>query len=129
LTPPATATDQDDGLLTASEISALRMDADWVVLSACNTAGAGSELGGLASAFFYAGARAVLASHWPVNSDAATMLTTRTFAALKQDSTLGRAEAFRRAILALMEDTQRPWAAHPSVWAPFDVIGEGGTAR
>jgi CHAT domain-containing protein len=69
LTPPDVATEGDDGLLTASEVTKLKLDADWVVLSACNT-GAGGEngvteaLSGLARAFFYAGARALLVSHW-----------------------------------------------------------------
>ena len=56
LTPPATATDKDDGLLTASEVAQLKLNADWVVLSACNTAAGdkpGAEpLSGLASASF-----------------------------------------------------------------------------
>src|SRR5262249_50455067 len=72
LTPPETGNSDDDGLLTASEISQLKLDADWVVLSACNTAGAGDgggeALSGLARAFFYAGSRAILVSHWAVDS-------------------------------------------------------------
>jgi CHAT domain-containing protein len=71
LTPPAIATDKDDGLLTASDVAQLKLNADWVVLSACNTAAGnkpGAEpLSGLASAFFYARARALLASQWYVN--------------------------------------------------------------
>lgn len=133
LTPPDTATEEDDGLLTASEIAGLTLDADWVVMSACNTAGGdkpGAEpLSGLAKAFFYAGARALLVSHWPVNSNAATLLTSRTFAELRRDMSIGRAEAFRRAMLALIDDPRRRWAAHPSVWAPFVMVGEGGTKR
>ena len=75
-TPPETGTEADDGLLTASEIATLELDADWVILSACNTAAAdgtpGAEgLSGMAKAFFYAGARALLVSHWAVNSEAA----------------------------------------------------------
>ena len=128
--PPDVATEKDDGLLTASEVAGLKLDADWVIMSACNTAsgaGPGAEaLSGLAKAFFYAGARALLVSHWPVNSYAATMLTSRTFAEMRKDKTIGRSEAFRRAMLALMSDKDRPWAAHPSVWAPFVVVGEGG---
>ena len=77
-------TEADDGLLTASEIATLKLNADWVVLSACNTAAGGGEgaeaLSGLARAFFYAGARALLVSHWAVYSTAATELTTKTFA-------------------------------------------------
>ena len=133
LTPPDKATDIDDGLLTASEVAKLRLDADWVVLSACNTAAGGKAgaqpLSGLAGAFFYAGARALLVSHWYVDSDAAVKLVTTLFAEAKRNPTAGRAEAVRRAMLTLMMDTSRPaeWsAAHPSVWAPFVVVGEGG---
>ncbi len=133
MSPPETATEEDDGLLTASEVAALKLDADWVVMSACNTAGGGEPgaeaLSGLARAFFYAGARALLVSHWPVNSYAATMLTSRTFAEMRKDKTIGSSEAFRRAMLALMSDERSPWAAHPSVWAPFVVVGEGGASK
>ena len=128
MSPPAIPTEEDDGLLTASEVAALKLNADWVVMSACNTAGSGEPgaeaLSGLARAFFYAGARALLVSHWPVNSYAATMLTSRTFAEMRKEKDIGRSEAFRRAMLALMGDA--PWAAHPAVWAPFIVVGEGG---
>jgi CHAT domain-containing protein len=129
LTPPSTPTQLDDGLLTASEIAQLKLNADWVILSACNTAGAGDTtsgeaLSGLARAFFYAGARALLVSYWPVDSDAAVLLTTRTFAELKQGPTIGRAEALRRAMQAVLGDKARPEAAHPSIWAPFVVVGE-----
>src|SRR5206468_11692362 len=92
LTPPGKgmtdpkALERDDGFLTASEIATLRLDADWVVLSACNTAGASGEtseaLSGIARAFFYAGTRALLVSHWEVDSQAAVKLITRAFAAI-----------------------------------------------
>ena len=130
MTPPDTPSEEDDGLLTASEIAGLKLDADWVVMSACNTASAGrpgaEPLSGLARAFFYAGTRALLVSHWPVDSYAATVLTSRTFAEMRKHPKIGRSEAFRRAMLALMSDSERPWAAHPSVWAPFAIVGEGG---
>ena len=86
LTPPPDGVttaelEEDDGLLTASEVAQLELDADWVVLSACNTTagekGDAEALSGLARAFFYAKARALLVSHWYVNSDAAVKLTTR----------------------------------------------------
>jgi tetratricopeptide (TPR) repeat protein/CHAT domain-containing protein len=138
LTPPAQATPEDDGYLSGSEIAGLKLDADWVILSACNTAsGAGKgeaaeALSGLARMFFYAGARALLVSHWEVDSDAAVKLVTMAVGALAKDKGLGRAEALRRAMLAAMADTTRPadWtpAWHPSVWAPFVVVGEGGAA-
>ena len=134
-TPPDKASEMDDGLLTASEVAELRLDADWTVLSACNTAAAGAKgnaeaLSGLARAFFYAGTRALLVSHWNVDSRAAVQITTGAFAALNADPRIGRAEALRRAMLATMEDAERPatWtpAAHPAIWAPFVIVGEGG---
>ena len=85
----------------------LKLNADWVVLSACNTIAGdkpGAEaLSGLARAFFYAGARALLVSHWAVASDAATRLTTSAFATLAAD----------------------PDNAYPAIWGPFAVVGEG----
>ena len=76
-----------------------------MVLSACNTAGgeaANAEaFSGLARAFFYAGSRALLVSHWPVNSDAAVYITTGAIGAMAQQSGIGPAEALRRSISAL----------------------------
>jgi tetratricopeptide (TPR) repeat protein/CHAT domain-containing protein len=139
LTPPETATAQDDGYLSGSEIAGLKLNADWVILSACNTAGGAGEdeaaeaLSGLARVFFYAGARALLVSHWAVDSDAAVKLVTGAVSALAKDRRLGRAEALRQAMVAAMADTTRPdnWvsASHPSVWAPFVLVGEGGAGR
>jgi CHAT domain-containing protein len=138
LTPPAKGTidakllERDDGFLTASEIATLKLDADWVMLSACNTAGSGGEtaeaLSGMARAFFYAGARALLVSHWEVGSDAAVTLTTRAFAEMNANPRMGRAEAFRTAMRSLI-DKGSSFDAHPSQWAPFVVVGEGAAAR
>ena len=134
LTPPAIGTvdskalERDDGFLTASEIATLKLDADWVILSACNTAGGGAEnaeaLSGMARAFFYAGARALLVSQWEVDSDAAVKLTTKAFAELKSEPAIGRAEAFRRSMRDLGMNGNLA-DAHPSMWAPFVVVGEG----
>jgi CHAT domain-containing protein/Tfp pilus assembly protein PilF len=130
LTIPARPTPDDDGLLTASEVAQLKLNADWVVLSACNTIAGGKPgaeaLSGLARAFFYAGARALLVSHWAVASDAATRLTIATFDVLKSDPSLGRAEALRRAMLAYLDDTSQPVNSYPAIWGPFSIIGEGG---
>ena len=129
LSIPKQPSEFDDGLLTASEVAQLKLNADWVVLSACNTIAGdkpGAEaLSGLARSFFYAGARALLVSHWAVDSQAATRLTTSTFDILKSDSRIGRAEAMRRAMLAHLEDGSSPRNAYPAVWGPFAVIGEG----
>jgi CHAT domain-containing protein len=123
-TPPAEPGAQDDGLLTASEIAGLRLDADWVVLSACNTFAAGGMATApdrLAQAFLYAGARSLLVSHWTVRDDAAAYLTARTAGrSLSGDS---RAQAFRSAVLELMRDEAIPGSAHPGVWGPFALIG------
>jgi CHAT domain-containing protein len=129
LTMPRQPSELDDGLLTASEVAQLKLEADWVVLSACNTIAGdkpGAEaLSGLARAFFYAGARALLVSHWSVDSAAATRLTTSTFENLKADPTIGRSEALRRAMLDYMSDRTDPRNAYPAFWAPFEIVGEG----
>jgi CHAT domain-containing protein len=129
LTPPDAATEEDDGYLSASEIATLRLDADWVILSACNTAAGGATsaeaLSGLARAFIYAQARALLVSHWAVYSDATVKLITAAVREMGRDPKVGRSEALRRSMLALIEKGE-PYEAHPAYWAPFAVVGEGG---
>jgi CHAT domain-containing protein len=127
-----------DGLLTMGEILALKLDADWVVLSACNTAagdGAGAEaFSGLGRAFFYAGTRALLVSNWPVETTSARALTTDLFSRQAKDPALSRAQALRQSMLALMDgkglvdDRGRTVFsyAHPIFWAPFSLVGDGG---
>jgi CHAT domain-containing protein/Tfp pilus assembly protein PilF len=131
LSIPKQPSELDDGLLTASEVAQLKLNADWVVLSACNTIAGdkpGAEaLSGLARSFFYAGARALLVSHWAVNSEAATRLSISTFDRLKADPRLGRAEALRQAMLAYLNDASSPRNAYPAFWGPFALIGEGAT--
>ncbi len=84
-------------------------------------------MSGLAKAFFFAGSRALLVSHWPVVSDAAVKLTTGMLDYRANNPTAGWAEALRRSMLALMNNEERPHYAHPLFWAPFVVVGEGGT--
>lgn len=132
LTPPKEASEEDDGYLSASEIASLKLDADWVILSACNTAAGGATsaeaLSGLARAFFYAQARSLLVSHWEVYSDATVKLITTAIREMARDPKVGRAEAMRRSMLALI-DNGEPHEAHPAYWAPFVVVGEGAAAR
>jgi CHAT domain-containing protein/tetratricopeptide (TPR) repeat protein len=131
LTPPDKASEEDDGYLSASEIGGLKIDADWVILSACNTAAgratSAEALSGLARAFFYAGARALLVSHWAVDSTATVKLITTAAAEMARDARVGRAEAMRRAMLALIQSGTQE--AHPSFWAPFAVVGEGAASK
>ncbi|WP_323766248.1 CHAT domain-containing protein [Marinovum sp.] len=133
-TPPETPSPHDDALLTASEAAQLKLSADLVILSACDTAGSdgtpGAEgLTGLARAFIYAGARAILVSHWPVDDYAASVLTTGMLERMYAEAPLGRAEALQRSALDLLADPREDRFAHPRLWAPFVVVGEGGRDR
>ncbi|OYQ31707.1 hypothetical protein CHU95_21470 [Niveispirillum lacus] len=110
----------DDGLLTASDIALLRLNADMVVLSACNTAGGDARLGGealsgLAESFFFAGARSLLVSHWQVPSVPTVRLMTGLFAG-EGDIAVALARAQR----SLASD---PASAHPFNWAAFTLVG------
>lgn len=137
LTAPRLAGGEGDGLLTLDEILGLKLNADWVVLSACNTAagdGSGAEaVSGLGRAFFYAGARALLVSNWPVETVAARLLMTELFRRQVQTPGLAKAEALRQSMLALLSgpgsvDAKTGRAsfsyAHPLFWAPFMVVGD-----
>jgi len=115
-------------LLTASEAAQLKLNADWVVLSACNTAAGGEPgaeaLSGLARSFFYAGARSLLVSHWPVESQSAVSLMTTLFDNTATNQDQRPAEALRQAMLTIMQDPDNPDWANPAFWAPFILVGE-----
>jgi len=139
LSSPEVVGGEEDGLLTMGEVLGLQLNADWVILSACNTgagAGAGAEaISGLGRAFFYAGARALLVSNWPVETTSARALTTGLFRKQLANAKLSRAEALRQTMVDLIEGPGyiEPQTgkvafayAHPIFWAPFSLIGEGG---
>jgi len=138
LSAPTVAGVDGDGLLTMEEILALKLDADWVVLSACNTGAASGEgaeaASGLGRAFFYAGTRAILVTNWSVHSQSAKELVSDLFKRQADDPKLTRAEALRQAMLALIDgpgylgaDGKTEFAyAHPLFWAPYTIIGDGG---
>jgi CHAT domain-containing protein len=140
LSSPIITEENEDGLLTMEEIFKLRLNADWVLLSACNTAsgaGAGAEaISGLGRAFFYAGTRALLVSMWPVESSSAKELTTNLFRYQKKDKKLNRSKALRKSMLKLIDGpglkddiTGKRVAsyAHPIFWAPFIIVGDNGS--
>jgi CHAT domain-containing protein len=125
-----------DGLLTFAEIFELRIDADLVILSACDTAGGATAaatqeagvasggdfaLDGLVRAFVGAGGRSIIASHWPVpdDYDATKRLISGLFTAAPGEAT---ALALRRAQRALMDD---PATSHPYYWSGFAIVGDG----
>jgi CHAT domain-containing protein len=137
LSSPSVTGENADGLLTMEEILGLKLDADWVVLSACNTgagAGGGAEAAsGLGRAFFYAGTRALLVTNWSVHSQSARQLVTDLFKRQADNMKLGRSEALRQAMMALVDGpgylnaegkTEFSYA-HPLFWAPYTIIGDG----
>lgn len=118
---------EDSPLLTLEDVLSLKLNADWVILSACNTAAADGQasqaISGLGRGFFYAGARALLVTHWAVESESASRLVTEIFKRYGAETNLSRAEALRAGQLAVMK---LPQYQHPFFWAPYALIGDGG---
>ena len=135
LSSPQYTGGKEDGLLTMDEIMSLSLDTDWVILSACNTGaadGSGAEaISGLGGAFFYAGARALFVTYWPVETTSARMITTELFRRQSENVLLARSEATRQAYRYLIEHegfiTESGKVAfsyaHPIFWAAFGLIG------
>jgi len=124
-----TSNSLDDGIVTASEISALSLNANLVILSACNTFSSdgsidGSRLSGLANSFFLAGARSLAITQWPVYSKMAEVITTRMVSEGINNSR-GVAESLRRTMLYLLEHPIKGYNSHPKYWAPFIIAGNG----
>lgn len=137
--PPGDAADRDPqiALLTLDDILKLKLDADWVVLSACNSAAADGKgadaISGLGRGFFYAGSRALLATHWPVESYSARLLVAGVFERYAANARVTRAEALQGSMLSLMtqshagEGSKDAYSfAHPMFWAPYALVGDGG---
>ncbi len=129
--PDVTGHENEDGLLTMGEIMGLHLNADWVVLSACNTGAAEGEgaeaVSGLGQAFFYAGARSLLVTGWPVETVSAKLLTTNLFQRQLKDPEINRAEALRLTMNAMIAKNHNQGFsyAHPIFWAPFTIVGDG----
>lgn len=122
----AAVQDPSAHMLSLDDTLSLDLNADWVVLSACNTTAgdreAGEALSGLARGMFYAGARSLLATHWAVESTSAARLVSETFRAYASPARPGKAEALRQAMLSVLS---QPGMTHPFYWAPYVVIGDG----
>ena len=133
LSIPDRPSELDDGLLSASEAALLKLDADWVVLSACNTAsadGVGADaLSGLARAFLYAGARSLIVSHWEIDDAITARLMSRVFEISSRNKRLTHGEVMQQATLELIASARNDDEAHPALWAPFVVVGEPGRLR
>ena len=132
---PPGATNAKQALLTASDVTQLDLDANLVILSACNSGGggagseAGESLSGLARAFFYAGARTLMVTHWSVSDVAAQYLVALTLDRLRNNPSQGVAAALQWAQLNILDGAGKSLPAemaHPFFWAPFAVIGEPG---
>ena len=109
------------------QVLGLRLNAQWVLLSACNTAAGeqgGAAMSGLVRGFFFAGARSVLATHWAVESESATALTSATFSAQAKGA-VSRGGSLRQAQLAMLDGTlgNGRWS-HPFYWAPYALFGD-----
>ena len=117
---------KESPLLELDDVLGLRLNAQWVLLSACNTAAGeegGSAMSGLVRGFFFAGARSVLATHWAVETESAAALSTATFRNQRQPDT-SRAEALRKAQLTLIDGAQGGKWTHPYFWAPYVLFGD-----
>lgn len=132
LTAATDGQEHDDGLLTASEIADLNLAARFVALSACNTANVdlsvmSGELAALSSAFAMAGAPSVLGTLWPVESETGKRVVSAVFQGLAADPKADAAQALAEAQRAFLGAPPARAYAHPRFWAPFVVLGDGGT--
>lgn len=128
LSNPSLVNEKGNGLLELDDVLSLKLDADWVVLSACNT-GSGNVIGaeavsGLGRAFLYAGSRSLMVSNWSVETVSARMLTTNVFKEQRDHPELGRAQTLRAAELDVMRASGGRYQ-HPAFWSAFSLVGDG----
>ncbi len=134
---PPGAVDASGALLTSSDVLGLDLDADAVILSACNSGGpggadGGDSLSGLARSFFFAGARALLVTHWSISDQSSAFLVADTLRRFAAGSDGGLAGSLRAAELGMLDGAGKTLPAslaHPFYWAPFALIGEGQGQR
>ena len=124
----AATDDAESPLLNLDDVLTLKLNAQWVVLSACNTAGGerdGAAMSGLVRGFFFAGTRSVLATQWAVESEASRQLVARVFADVAKDPKAGRAGGLRQAQMAMIDGTLGGGRyEHPFYWAPYALFGD-----
>lgn len=126
LTEPPFADTEHDGVLSVSEIYRLKLDADLVILSACDTgavAGGANGFSDLAQAFTYAGARGLIVTHWDIDSHAATEISKRLATQMKAQPGEPVSESYRKAVRALLQDAMASKFHPPKFWASHTVVG------
>ncbi len=127
---PAGATDAKGAFLTASTVLSMKLNADAVILSACNTGGAdgtsaGESLSGLARSFFYAGTRSLMITHWEANDNVVFAIVPDTLKRVVDGKGEGLPTALREQQLAYLENARINIAyKHPFFWAPFAIVGD-----
>ena len=132
LSTPDVTKSKDDGLLTMSEVLSLKINTQWVVLSACNTGtGSGEAAGatwGIGSAFLYAGSQSLLVTHWPVETTSAKYITTNLFRNNHEQNN-NRVKAFGDTLRNMIQQgslegisKEEVAYAHPMFWAPFAMV-------
>ena len=129
LTSPKNSKNPHDAILTTSEIAQLNLNAQLVILSACNTAIDENTLEGgfsnMVKAFLFAGANAVLASNWYIDSDATTQISTSFVSNILEYPDKDLAISFQESIVTMLTEHRKDHWAHPAFWGPFSLTGSG----
>ena len=126
LSPPKKSSQKDDGLLTTSEISELDLNAELVILSACNTSSKSNKyaagFSGLINSFFAAGSKSVIATHWPVEDEAGYLLMSETMKkVIKSDLSISK--ALQNTKIEFIKGKYGEKFKKPLFWAPYVYVG------